>query len=129
MGVARTDAGERQLDAGLGFLCSELTKLAQSYPRSSNAPSQGLQTDRGRLSGRPVPAPRPLVDYVLGEELMEDRAHKPDEIDRATARFWNPRTLDEIMIEVPVITSWDDLDIPGLTDEESEAFAAALADE
>jgi hypothetical protein len=26
-------------------------------------------------------------------------------------------------------TSWDDLDIPDLTDEERDAFAAALADE
>jgi len=33
MAVARrTDAGERQLDAGLAFLRSELTKLAQTYP-------------------------------------------------------------------------------------------------
>jgi hypothetical protein len=33
MGVARrTDGGERQLDAGLAFLRSELTKLAQTYP-------------------------------------------------------------------------------------------------
>jgi hypothetical protein len=33
MGVARrTDAGERQLDAGLRFLRSELTKLADAYP-------------------------------------------------------------------------------------------------
>jgi hypothetical protein len=60
---------------------------------------------------------------------MEDRAHKPDAIDQATARFWHPRTLDEIMADVPVITSWDDLAIPDLTDEEAEAFAAALDDE
>ncbi|MBV9049260.1 MAG: hypothetical protein JOZ98_07095 [Solirubrobacterales bacterium] len=57
---------------------------------------------------------------------MDDRAHKPDAIDEGTARFWNPRTRDEILANVPIISSWDDLDIPGLTDEESEAFAAAL---
>jgi hypothetical protein len=30
------------------------------------------------------------------------------------------------MAGVPVITSWDQLDIPDLTDEERRAFAAAL---
>jgi superfamily II DNA or RNA helicase len=36
MGVARrADAGERQLDAGLQFLRSELTKLAQAYPEDA----------------------------------------------------------------------------------------------
>jgi hypothetical protein len=60
---------------------------------------------------------------------MEDKARKPDAIDQATARFWNLRTLDEILTDVQPITSWDDLDIPDLTDEEREAFARALADE
>jgi len=33
MGVARrTDGGERELDDGLAFLRSELTKLAAAYP-------------------------------------------------------------------------------------------------
>ena len=57
---------------------------------------------------------------------MKDRAHKRDEIDPADARFRRPRTLDELMAGVPVITSVDDLAIPGLTDEEWEAFRAAL---
>jgi hypothetical protein len=36
MGVARrVDAGEQQLDAGLGFLRSELTKLARAYPEEA----------------------------------------------------------------------------------------------
>ena len=60
---------------------------------------------------------------------MEDRAHKSDAIDQSTARFWNPRTLDEILADVQPIKSWDDLAIPGLTDEEWEAFEAALKDE
>ena len=30
---------------------------------------------------------------------------------------------------VPVLESWDQLDIPDLTDEERKAFAAALADD
>ena len=62
-------------------------------------------------------------------QATEDRAHKPDEIDRAGARFRRPHTLDELMAVVPVLTSWDQLDIPDLTDEEREAFAAALADD
>lgn len=60
---------------------------------------------------------------------MEDPAHKPDAIDQADARFRNPSTLEEIMEDVPVITSWHDLAIPDLTDEEAEAFAAALENE
>ncbi len=57
-------------------------------------------------------APVPLADYVLGDESMEDRAHKPEVIDVADARFRNPRTLDLIVANVPVITPWDDLAIP-----------------
>ena len=60
---------------------------------------------------------------------MEHRAHKRDEIDQADARFRRPRTLDELMEGVPVITSVDDLAIPGLTDEEWEAFQAGLKDD
>jgi len=69
--------------------------------------------------------PMPVVEC----KSVEDRARKPDAIDEATARFWNPRTLDEIMAHVQPIESWDDLDIPDLTDDEREAFAAALADD
>jgi hypothetical protein len=57
---------------------------------------------------------------------MEDRAPKPDAIDQADALFRNPPSLDELMEGVAPITSWDDLDIPDLTDEEREAFATAL---
>jgi hypothetical protein len=60
---------------------------------------------------------------------MEDRARKPDAIDQEDARFRNPRTLDELMADVPVITSLDDLAIPDLTDEEWEAFQTALKDD
>lgn len=59
---------------------------------------------------------------------MEERARTPDAIDEATARFWRPRTLDEIVARVRPIKSWDDLAIPGLTDEEWESFQAALKD-
>jgi hypothetical protein len=70
--------------------------------------------------------PRPLVDDVLPDEPMEDRADKPDAIEQANALFWKPPALDEVMADVAPITSWDALDIPDLTDEERETFAAAL---
>jgi hypothetical protein len=57
---------------------------------------------------------------------MEDRARKPDEIEQANALFWKQPTLDHVMADVAPITSWDDLDIADLTDEERETFAAAL---
>ena len=60
---------------------------------------------------------------------MSDPAPKRDQIDEANARFWKPQTLEELMEGVPVFTSWDQLDIPDLTDEERKAFAAALADD
>jgi len=60
---------------------------------------------------------------------MPDPASKPDEIDEAIARAWRPRTLEELMAGVPVLESWDQLDIPDLTDEEREAFAKALDDD
>ncbi len=60
---------------------------------------------------------------------MESRAHKPDAIDHADALLRRPSpTLDELMVGVEPIKSWDELDIPDLTDEEREAFAAALAE-
>lgn len=77
----------------------------------------------GAATGR---GPRPVVDYVLADEPMEDRARKPDAIDQANALFWKQPTLDEVMADVAPITSWDDLDIPDLTDEERETFATAL---
>jgi hypothetical protein len=60
---------------------------------------------------------------------MPDPASEPDAIDEAIARFRAPRTLDELMEGVPLFTSWDQLDIRDLTDEERKAFAAALADD
>jgi hypothetical protein len=60
---------------------------------------------------------------------MTDHAPKPDAIGESNARFWKPRTLEELMAGKKPFTSWEDLDIPDLTDEERDAFAAALADE
>lgn len=61
---------------------------------------------------------------------MGDPATKPDAIDQADAQFRKSQPqLDELMAGVAPMTSWDDLDIPDLTDEEREEFAAALDDE
>ena len=60
---------------------------------------------------------------------MSDPGLKPDTIDEAIAQFWKPQTPDELMAGKKPFTSWDDLDIPDLTDDERDAFAAALADE
>jgi hypothetical protein len=60
---------------------------------------------------------------------MPEPASKPDAIDSAIAQQSRLRTLDEIVAGVEPIQSWDDLAIPGLTDEEWEAFEAALKDE
>lgn len=70
---------------------------------------------------------RPERAYTCYE--MSDPAPKPDSIDAAIAQFWKPQTLDELMAGKKPFTSWDDLDIPDLTDDERAAFAAALADE
>jgi hypothetical protein len=59
---------------------------------------------------------------------MPDPVPKPDPIDEALARSWQPQTLEELTAGVPVLESWDQLDIPDLTDEEREAFAKALDD-
>lgn len=60
---------------------------------------------------------------------MEAFASKQDAIDRADVEFRKPSpTIEELMADVEPIKSWDDLDIPDLTDEEREAFAAALAE-
>lgn len=59
----------------------------------------------GNSLGARRAAPVPLADYVLGDESMEDRAHEPEAIDEADARFRDPRTLDQIVANVPVIMS------------------------
>ncbi|MBV8988073.1 MAG: hypothetical protein JO372_05880 [Solirubrobacterales bacterium] len=58
---------------------------------------------------------------------MGERASNQDALDRTDAEFRKPSpTLDELMAGKKPFTSWDDLDIPDLTDEEREAFAKAL---
>jgi hypothetical protein len=57
---------------------------------------------------------------------MPDPAAKPDAIDQADAVFRTPPSLDELMAGVAPLTPENDLVIPDLTDEEWEAFVAAL---
>jgi hypothetical protein len=59
--------------------------------------------------------------------MSEPARHTQDEIDAAAASF-NGRelTLDELMAGVEPIRSMEQLDIPDLTDDERQAFAAAL---
>jgi hypothetical protein len=59
---------------------------------------------------------------------MPDPAPTPDAIDEAIAHAWRPQTVDELMAGVPVLESWDQLAIPDLTDEEWDAFEAAMKD-
>jgi hypothetical protein len=60
---------------------------------------------------------------------MADPAPKPDAIDQADAQFRKSQTLEELMAGVAPLTPENDLAIPDLTDEEWEAFVAALNDE
>jgi hypothetical protein len=54
--------------------------------------------------------------------------HTQDEIEATAASFQDPElTLDELMAGVEPIRSMNQLDIPDLTDDERQAFGAALA--
>lgn len=76
------------------------------------------------LGSLPVPG-RPRRRLVWTKPVPEP-APNPDAIDKADAMFRNAAPLEELMAGVAPITSWGDLDIPDLTDEEREALAAAL---
>jgi hypothetical protein len=54
--------------------------------------------------------------------------HTQDEIEATAASFQDPElTLDELMAGVEPIRSMNQLDIPDLTDDQRQAFGAALA--
>lgn len=94
--------------------------FAQFRPRLPKAVSLGALGECSESSTPGVP----FVDEAMGEP-----APKPDAINQAVAEFPKPSpTIEELMADVEPITSWDDLDIADLTDEEREAFAAALAE-
>jgi hypothetical protein len=49
-----------------------------------------------------------------------------DHIERANTQFWNPPSLEELMADVAPLEPSEHFDIPDLTDEEWDAFVAAL---
>lgn len=72
MGVARrADAGERQLDAGLGFLRLELTKLARAYPE---------EAQRLRIPGsvEAIDSRLAALTGVPAQDAESALAHKPE---------------------------------------------------
>jgi len=50
----------------------------------------------------------------------------PDAIDQASASFWNPPSLDELMAEVAPLAADEDFSIEDMTEQEWEVFADAL---
>jgi hypothetical protein len=59
---------------------------------------------------------------------MSEPAANNDRIERANAQVWNPPSLEELMADVAPLEPDEHFDIPGLTDEEWEAFVAALTE-
>lgn len=57
---------------------------------------------------------------------MPEPAVSHDQIDRANAQFWSSPSLQELMADVAPLTPEEHFDIPGLSDEEWQAFVAAL---
>jgi len=57
---------------------------------------------------------------------MPEPAGSNDHIERASMQFWSPPSLEELMTDVAPLTADEHFDIPDLTDEEWEAFVAAL---
>lgn len=57
---------------------------------------------------------------------MPEPATSSDEIEEANSQFWNPPSLEEVMADVAPLAPEERFDIPDLTDEEWEAFMAAL---
>ena len=66
------------------------------------------------------------VDYLLGDEPLENQVPKPDAIDDADAVFRNPPTLAELVADLEPLRSDESFDIPDMTDEEWAEFVAAL---
>jgi hypothetical protein len=61
---------------------------------------------------------------------MSEPSHKPEQTGIVGIKFGEPSlTLEQLMAGKKPIMSWDQLDIPDLTDEERAAFAKALAED
>ena len=63
--IRRADAGERQLDAGLGFLRTELAKLASTYPE---------EAERLRIPGSIEAIDKRLLSATTGENASGETA-------------------------------------------------------
>ena len=57
---------------------------------------------------------------------MSESSPAPDAIDQASASFWNPPSLDELMADVAPFSADEDFSIEDLTEQEWEVFAHAL---
>jgi hypothetical protein len=57
---------------------------------------------------------------------MPQPAASNDHIEHASTQFWNPPSLEELMSDVVPLAADEHFDIPDLTDEEWDAFVAAL---
>lgn len=57
---------------------------------------------------------------------MSEPAANNDQIERANAQFWTPPSLEELMADVAPLEADEHFDIPDVTDEEWDVFAAAL---
>jgi hypothetical protein len=57
---------------------------------------------------------------------MPEPATSNDHIERTNTQFWNPPSLEEMMANVGPVEPNEHFDIPDLTDEEWDAFVAAL---
>jgi hypothetical protein len=57
---------------------------------------------------------------------MPEPAANHDLIEQASSLFWNPLPLEELMADVAPLDPDEHFDIPDLTEEEWEAFVAAL---
>jgi len=57
---------------------------------------------------------------------MPEPATSNDHIERAAIQVWHPPSLEELMADITPLAPDEHFDIPDLTDEEWEAFVAAL---
>jgi len=57
---------------------------------------------------------------------VSESSPAPDAIDQASASFWSPPSLDELMADVAPLSADEDFSIQDLTDQEWEVFADAL---
>ena len=57
---------------------------------------------------------------------MSESTPAPDAIDQASASFWNPPSLDELMADVAPLSADQNFSIEDLTEQEWEVFVNGL---